>query len=400
MNISIIGMGMCDSDKLTAEAKQAVHEAGIIIGAERLLQTLPDSCTQLRLQAVAAEDILNLIRLNQNQKIAVLMSGDTGFYSGAKKLIEALPAEAVRLIPGISSVQYFASKLRRPWQDWKLVSAHGTTCDVAGHVRDNRETFFLTGGQLTVQTICQLLTHAGFGNVSVSVGENLGSTAELLKSGTAASFAQTAHAPLAVMLVDNTTPRQLVSYGFPDDSFIRGDIPMTKSEVRSVVLSKLRLRDNDVVYDIGAGTGSVSVESALLVNNGHVYAFEREDAGCRLIRENANKLCVSNLTVVSGEAPETFAGFPVPDVAFIGGSGGNLEEILKTLLSTNPQIRLVVSAVALETVAQLSSLFLRLPLSDVEAIQLSVSRARPLGEYHLMTAQNPVFIFSGTGRHE
>jgi precorrin-6Y C5,15-methyltransferase (decarboxylating) CbiT subunit len=120
---------------------------------------------------------------------------------------------------------------------------------------------------------------------------------------------------------------------------------MTKSEVRSVVLSKLRLRENDIVYDIGAGTGSVSVEAALIARSGHVYAFEREAEGCRLIRENALKLGASNLTVIEGSVPDTLNGLPVPDAVFIGGSGGSLDEIGESLLHSNPRLRLVVSAV-------------------------------------------------------
>jgi precorrin-6Y C5,15-methyltransferase (decarboxylating) len=398
MSVAIVGMGMGSPGTLTADARQALVEAEILIGAARLLDAVPDSYGCSRHSAVIADDILEIIGQNLDKKICVLMSGDVGFYSGAKKLISALPD--AELIPGVSSVQYLAALMKRPWEDWKLVSAHGKVCDVVAPVRDNAETFFLTGGELTVRTICGLLNKAGFGYCTVTVGENLGDVDERLKTGKADEFSKTEHAALAVILVENPAPRRLVSCGFPDETFVRGDIPMTKSEVRSVVLSKLRLRENDIVYDIGAGTGSVSVEAALLARCGHVYAFEREAEGCRLIRENASKLCASNITVIEGNVPEALAGLPAPDAAFIGGSGGNLEAIAEYLLGINPKIRIVVSAVALETLAQTVTLFTKLPLMNKEVVQISVSRAKLLGAYHLMLAQNPVFIFSGEGRHE
>jgi precorrin-6Y C5,15-methyltransferase (decarboxylating) len=398
MSIAIIGMGMGTSDSLTADARRAVDNAHVLIGAERLLASLPESAASIRFAAVLSDEILKIISGNRDRNICVLMSGDVGFYSGAKALVEKLSPLEPRLIPGISSVQYFAAALHRSWQNWKLASAHGKTCDAAGLVRDHGETFFLTGGTQPVEVICQRLCDAGFGRLTVTVGENLGSGAEHIKTGTAEEQALSGHEPLSVMLVDNPDPRRLVSCGFSDDMFIRGDIPMTKSEVRSVILSKLRLRDDDIVYDIGAGTGSVSVEAALLAENGHVYAFEREDEGCRLIKENALRFGAANITVVEGEAPATFGGLPAPDAAFIGGSGGSLEGILRRLLSINPAIRLVVSAVALETINEASSLFSSLPLCGVEVVQIAVSRAKKLGEHQLMLAQNPVFIFSGAGR--
>jgi precorrin-6Y C5,15-methyltransferase (decarboxylating) len=398
MSVIIVGMGMGSSGTLTSDAQKALLEADMLIGAARLLDSLPSSISSSRHVAIFADDILEIISRNNDKKICVLMSGDVGFYSGAKRLVQALPE--VKLIPGVSSVQYFAALLKRPWEDWKLVSAHGKSCDVVAPVRDNAETYFLTGGELTVQAICLALKKAGLGHCTVIVGENLGGDGECIKNGLAEMFSETGHAPLAVMLAENSAPRRLTSCGLSDEVFARGDIPMTKSEVRSIVLSKLRLRENDIVYDIGAGTGSVSVEAALLARCGHVYAFEREEEGCRLIQENAFKLGASNLTVIKGSVPDTLNGLPVPDAAFIGGSDGSLDGITEYLLNINPQIRFVVSAVALETIAQASALFARLPLTNAEVVQISVSRAKLLGEHHLMLAQNPVFIFSGEGRHE
>jgi precorrin-6Y C5,15-methyltransferase (decarboxylating) len=398
MRISIVGMGMGSPGTLTADAREAIHNADVLIGAERLLSAVPEDCRSERHTAIKPEDIMRFIDVDkQARRVCVLMSGDAGFYSGARKLLSLLDGYDVEILPGISSVQYFAARLKRPWQDWKLVSAHGIDCCAAVYARDNAETFFLTGGELSVQALCSQLNEAGFGDLLVTAGENLGCAGEAIFQDTASKLSRSANSDLAVMLVDNPSPRSLASCGLSDDAFIRGDIPMTKSEVRSVILSKLRLNENDFIYDVGAGTGSVSVEAALLAKGGHVYAFEREEAGCGLIRENAKKLGVTNLTCINGEAPNSLAWLPAPDAAFIGGSDGNLGDILEYLLRLNPSVRLVVSAVTLETLTEATAAFTRLAVTDVEIVQISVSRAKLLGDHHLMMAQNPIFIISGVG---
>lgn len=398
MTVYIVGMGMGNAGTLTGEAKEAVLTAEVVIGAGRLIAALPEDCPAERYAAVNPVEIARLIEANaQVRSICVLMSGDTGFYSGSKRLLLLLAGYTVNVLPGISSVQYFAAKLRRPWQDWKLVSAHGKSCDAASLVRDHAGTFFITGGVWTVPALCTQLNEAGLGSCVVTTGENLGSARERIRAGTAAELAQSDDHELAVMLVENPVPRTAVSCGLPDDAFLRGKMPMTKSEVRSVILSKLRLRETDIVYDVGAGTGSVSVEAALLTRSGHVYAIEREPEGCRLIKENAKKLDAFNLTCIEGKAPDAFTGLPVPDAVFIGGSSGRLMEILEQLLQLNPSVRLAISAVTLETLNTAAAAFSRLPLRDVEIVQIAVSRARQLGGHHLMMAQNPVFIISGVG---
>ena len=397
MSVHIIGMGMGTRSTMTLEAQDAILSADVIIGSDRLIRSLPEDCRAIRYAAIVTEEILRVIGLYTHQHICVLMSGDVGFYSGAARLTEALTDREVTLLPGISTVPYFAAKLKRPWQGWKLASAHGKIVDVAGLVRDHSETFFLTGGEFTAPAICRILQDAGLGHCIVSLGQNLGTEEEKIITGNAADLAVADPVTMAVLLVDNPSPRRLVSCGLTDEAFIRGNVPMTKSEVRSVVLSKLRLRDDDIFYDIGAGTGSVSIEAAFNLKNGHVFAFEQDSEGCQLIKANAKKHSIANLTLVEGEAPSTFLGLPSPTAAFIGGSGGNLEEILTRLLSLDPEIRLVLSAVALETLEAASSLFFRLPLRDVEIVQIAVSRAKKLGGHHLMTAQNPIYLFSAAG---
>lgn len=182
-----------------------------------------------------------------------------------------------------------------------------------------------------------------------------------------------------------------------DEWFIRGEIPMTKSEVRAVSVSKLELCRDNIVYDIGAGTGSVSVEAALKVPEGHVYAFEQKEEGCALIRANAEKAGVKNLTVVPGKAPESLYGYPAPDRVFLGGSSGNMEEILDLVTELNPAVQLVINVIALESLSQAMEWF-RKKGWEPEVVCMQVSRAAKRGPYHMMQAQNPIHVLTAQGQ--
>ena len=172
---------------------------------------------------------------------------------------------------------------------------------------------------------------------------------------------------------------------------------MTKCEVRSISLSKLRLTCDAVVWDVGAGTGSVSVEAALQAADGEVYAIEKKEEAVKLLKENKRKFGADNLTVVQGFAPEALLELPVPSHAFIGGSSGNLKEILEILLARNPGVRIVINAIALETVAEAVECLKTLPVCDTDIVSVSVGKAKEVGSYHMMMGQNPVYIISCTG---
>lgn len=178
-----------------------------------------------------------------------------------------------------------------------------------------------------------------------------------------------------------------------DECFIRGKIPMTKSEVRAISLSKLELKRDSIIYDIGAGTGSVSVEAALAAPEGHVYAFEQKEEGCDLIRQNRQQFGITNLTVIPGKAPESILGIPAPDRVFLGGTGGNLEEILDLVRRLNPQVRIVINMVSLETLAQITDYLKKNDLA-AEIVSVQIARARQLGGYHLMEGLNPVYVIT------
>ncbi len=178
-----------------------------------------------------------------------------------------------------------------------------------------------------------------------------------------------------------------------DDDFIRGNIPMTKSEIRAVSISKMDLRPDDILYDIGAGTGSVSVEAAGYLPRGRVYAFEEKEEGCDLIRANAERFGVENIDIIPGHAPESFRDIPAPDCAFIGGSGGCFEAVVSALITKNPKVRIVANVITLETLTAALEVFGRLSLK-AEIVCINVSVAEEAGSVHLMKARNPVYILT------
>lgn len=188
--------------------------------------------------------------------------------------------------------------------------------------------------------------------------------------------------------------------GIPDDLFIRSKVPMTKAEVRAVTIAKARLTDTHVIWDIGAGTGSISVEAALTAVQGTVFAVEKEPMAVELIKKNIERFGTENVKVYAGTAPEVLHGLPEPDRVFIGGSGGNLAEIIYYAYEKMAVGgRLVINAVVLETLSTAVETLKKLGLADLDITQVAVAKAVEVGKLHMLQSLNPVFIISGEKRH-
>lgn len=402
MKVSLVGMGPGSPALLTRAATAALARAELFIGAPRLLEPYRQGAVPCR-EAVLARDILAALEQSGAENAAVLLSGDTGFYSGAKGL-RPLLLEAgmeVETFPGVSSLQYLCAKIGTPWEDIHPASAHGRACAPAELVARHGRVFFLTGetGDQTPRALCAALKQAGWGKARAWVGSRLSYPDEEIFSGRVEEFSRRDFPPLSVLLVQGEPACPPAgTFGIPDSGFVRGQVPMTKEEVRAAALSKLRVAPGGTYWDVGAGTGSVSVAISALARDGRVLAVERDPEACGLILENAARFGAGNLTLVQGEAPAALGDLPAPDGVFVGGSGGSLEDILKTALEKNPRVRVVVAAVTLETLSRGAALLDALPFAGVEVSQITVARARELGRYHLMTGQNPVFLLSGEGQ--
>lgn len=413
--VTIIGAGPGNPDLLSRAALDAIDIADVVIGAHRALAGIDVPPDVVRCELVKTADIVAALTDAASwQRAVVVMTGDVGLFSGARRLVEALSGDAqvdVRVIPGISSASYLAARLARPWQDWRFASAHGVACDIVAEAERAGELFLVTSGGEDPSRLSGELVQAGFGDACVTVAERLSYPDERITCATASEIAGQTFDDLNVMLIDfaggagssagasraASSRWPYASSGIPDELFIRGDVPMTKQEVRAVALAKLRLTATDTVWDVGAGTGSVSIEAALVARAGSVWAVERNAAGVRLIRENADAFGCGNVHAVPGVAPEALAKLPVPDAVFVGGSAGELPSIVEAALEKNSQVRLCVPCVTVETLTEACALLSGSRFKGFEACQVSAARAEAVGSHHLMKAQNPVFLVSARG---
>lgn len=408
--VTIAGIGPGSHEAMTREVCEAIEHADCLIGARRMIE---DRCRpgQGMFEAVDPVKILEFIRSHtEYESFAVLMSGDTGFFSGTKKLLQMLEDCCVRVLPGISSLVYLCARLQTAYEDVVPVSLHGRQHDIVSEVHRHNRVFVLVGGTDGIRNLCRTLTEAGLGNVKLSIGERLSYPDEKITVGTASNLADGSYESLSAALIEKETATDetlrkgqsvngVITPGLPDDMFLRGQgtdgiVPMTKSEVRSICLSKLQLREDSVCWDLGAGTGSVAIEMALQASGGHIYAIEKKAEALDLMRYNQDRFQVKNLTVVEGSAPAVCSSLPAPDCAFIGGSDGQMRAILQLLMEKNPHVRVVATAVSLESIAELTACIHEFPFRETEVVSVSIARDRKAGKYHLMTGRNPIYIYT------
>ena len=397
--VTLLGIGMGSPKTLTLSGQEAVRNADLIVGAKRMVDAVR-FVGQDFLYEYRSKEIAEYLKAHpEYTKVVVALSGDVGFYSGAKKLAELLGPDT-EMICGISSVVYFMSKIGLSWDDAKIVSAHGKSCNLVSLIRMNRKVFSILGTGDGVRKLAEKLTFYGMGDVILHVGENLSYDNEKILAKPARELVSYEGDPLSVICAYNLGAEpELATHGIPDEEFIRGKAPMTKTEVRTVSLSKLRLPKDAICYDIGAGTGSVSVEMALRASEGAVYAIEKKEDALALLHENKKKFALDHMQIIPGTAPEALKELPVPTHAFIGGSSGNMKEIVELLLNKNPQVRIVINCITLETVGEALACIRGLEKQEIyecesEVVQLCASRSKNIGRYHMMMGENPIYIIT------
>jgi len=397
--IAVVGIGPGSCGAMTQDVSAAIQSADCLVGAKRMIDAAAHTGQNV-FYAISPEKIAAFVDEHpEYQKIAVVMSGDVGFFSGAKKLLPLLSGHRVRILPGLNSMAYLCSKLGKSYEDVVPISLHGREHNIIGEIRRNPRVFVLVGGENGMKALCADLAGAGLGQVRMCIGERLSYPDEKISVGLAEELCAGTFDPLSAALIENDRAAAIVTHGLPDALFLRSGsekavVPMTKSEIRSVSLSKLQLTVDAVCWDIGAGTGSVSIEMALQAVRGHVYAVEQKENAADLLQSNMAKFGVNNLSVIVGTAPESCKELPKPTHVFIGGSNGNMRGILSAILEKNPNARIVATAVSLESVAELTSCIRDFPFDLQEAVLVSAARSREAGTHHLMFGQNPVYIFT------
>ena len=231
----------------------------------------------------------------------------------------------------------------------------------------------------------------GLDDCVVHIGSRLGYEDECIINTLPAEYDGGAADP-AAMLIENPNNNSFIGKHLSDDEFIRGGVPMTKSEIRALSIAALDAEPNSIVYDIGAGTGSVSIELSLRAHDITVYAIERNEEALKLISENRRKFCADNIKIVNGEAPEALSELPPPDSVFIGGSGGRLDKIIGAVIEKNRDAKIVVNAISLNTASVVIDIAERLCL-DVEASLITAAHSKRAGKSMLMFGENPIYIF-------
>lgn len=442
LQITLAGIGMGAETLLTEEVRNRIAEADYVFGAKRMIESVKKLCKQnvKKYNCYLSKDIIPLIEnIQENSaKIVILFSGDTGFYSGCEKLYNELCKHKgmgkAEVLPGISSLSVLSARTGISWQDAKILSTHGVEpalwksrlLDAAKH---EKKTFFLTSGVADVEEIGNLLSSEfakeEWKNLKIYLGYQLSYPQEWVRCLTVDELCKLMNRDhndgwqdslqnslqedpqdqlqdkpeeglYAGMLINEQPKKHRLTPGYPDDMFIRGQVPMTKEEVRSVSICKLHLTEDAVVYDIGSGTGSVSVEIAALSPRVQVYAMEVNGEAVSLLEENCKQFGLHNIRCIRTKAPDGLEDLPVATHAFIGGSKGNLREILWTLYRKNNHMRIVVNAVSMETICQMQELLKELPVEQEEILQLSVTKTKQLGGYHMLQAANPVYIYAFT----
>lgn len=418
--IILSGIGMGNTDGMTREAYHAFEEAEVIFGAERMLENLPGK--GIKVPYYRADDIISyLIEHPQYTKVAAAFSGDSGFYSGAQSMKKALEEanekgilkSETTILPGISSVSALAARLGVSWNDAVLASIHGRRTNVVNLVRKNTKVFLLLSGKNDFEMLVNKFREAGINNVKISVGYRLSYPDEKLFTFYLDEFEtklfDLQEGVYTCLIENEDCEEQILTPGIDDEIFLRTKVPMTKNEVRVLSISRLELTKNAVVYDVGSGTGSVSIECARLSPDIFVFAIEQKEEAANLTKENAVRFGLSDqIVVINKKAPEGFEELPTPTHVFIGGSSGALSDILsaiqkKLIVKENTKgktdkaskgVRVVINAVSLETIAQITKLIQTYPVKHVQLTQIQASRAHKLGSYNLMQAQNPVLIAS------
>lgn len=414
MEITLAGIGMGNRESLTKEVCEKIEEADILIGAERMLESYRPRMEKkpfyLAKQIIPYLHEIQKKYLMESLKVVILFSGDSGFYSGCQALYHALQEEinagqfqaGIRIMPGISSVAFLAACIGESYQDAAICSMHGKELyNLARRIKTEQKTFMIMSGVKDVNRLGDALIKAGMTQCEIITGYQLSYAEQQIRKRTPKECLELKEEGLYTCFVKNPNPiHKNLTHGISDGEFIRDKVPMTKEEVREISICKLKLHQGAVVFDIGSGTGSIAMEMAGLSPDIQVYAIEQKKEAVSLTQQNKEKFQLENVTVIEAKAPEGLQDLPKATHAFIGGSGGNLKEILQALYEMNPKMRVVINAISMETICEIKEIRTLYPIENEEIVQMQVSRAKEVGKYHLMQAENPVWICAFKFREE
>lgn len=401
--VVLAGVGMAPAD-VTARVREWLERAEVLAGGKRHLEWFADlPAEKIPLVSPMDESLRRIVAVSSERKTAVLASGDPLFFGIGRRLVERLGPERIITFPNVTAVQALFSRLGLPWDGVAVRSLHGR--DDRSWLRVLRDTGKLalyTDAVRSPAAVARELLEAGMTDCDLAVGEDLGLPAERVRWMSAREASESDFSPLNVMAIIRCpeaavrgvgAPEALEPvFGLPDEAFHHRYGLITKMEIRSVVLAKLGLIPGQVLWDLGAGSGSVAVEAARTVRLAGVFAVEKRTERVEDIRANVRRLALGDVTVICGDAVEAVAELPDPDRVFIGGSGGRLEALLAAAAARlRAGGRMVVTAATLETVETARSFFARRGFA-CDITQIQVNRSSPIGSATRFEPLNPVFI--------
>ena len=402
--LTIAGIGPGSPGYLLPETIQRMEEAHTVIAARRVLPMLEDCCHKsgttfapMRKIRPTLEQVDDL--LSSGCDVVLFVSGDPLMYSLYHTILDDEISRNwnIEIIPGIGSLQMLGAAVGETMEEAEIVSVHGrfkTPGSVALTVTEHEKTFFLCSKEQGPAWLSKIMLDFGLDHVKVFAGANLSYDNEIIDAGSPQEMAGKEFPGLSVAMIKNPSPRKVTRARFlSDEDFERAKTPMTKEEIRVLILHKLKLALDDVVWDVGAGTGSVTIECARQAAYGSVHAVERDETALELIAKNKEKFGTENVTIHAGEAIDVLDDLPVPDKVFVGGSGGQLDLVLQKIAAFPRKVKVVVSAVTLETIAETGDLLGRYD-PDYDVIQATIGRGRKIGSYHILDTNNPVMIFT------
>jgi precorrin-6Y C5,15-methyltransferase (decarboxylating) len=396
--IYVIGAGVEGQEGFPRRVLELIGKADLLLGGERQLELFPDFPGEKVTIGSNLGEVVERLKKNERRAV-VLASCDPLFFGIGRYLLRNLPDEELEFVPNVSSVQYAFAKIKEPWDDAVFVSAHGRGLKGAvDRIVANDKAAVLTDEENTPKAIAAELIERGRDGYAAWLCENLGTAEERIIATDVKGLLEIEAAPLNVLILikeyEAGGDEYVPTLGIPDEEFASIKKLITKEEIRVVTLAKLKLRHDMTLWDLGAGSGSVSIEADHLLPNGRIFAVERNPQCIEFIKENLNKFNARHVTLIEGEAPECLETLPDPDRVFIGGSGGNLWEILEAIdLRLPAEGRVVINAVTLDTLTAATEYFDNAGY-QVEVTTVNIARTRPLTDYKMFEAYNPVYIIA------
>ena len=401
--IVIIGMGLGPED-LTARHLNIIKRADVLLAGKRLLDFFDDLPVQKKPIGRNLDEITEFILAHmKTQFIVVLASGDPLFFGIGQRIVNAVGRDYVRIYPNVSSVAAAFARIKEPWDKAAIVSLHGRANEhrLDDCLSQKQLVAVLTDPIHNPAWLAKRLLEKGLVNFKLCVLESLGSSSERVNWYQPDQAAKMVFADPNLVIIKREPSAAGEGchpfVGMPDDWFDHSEGLITKSEIRAVTLSKLRLRPDHVVWDLGAGSGSIAVEASLLAKAGRVFAVEKKSERIRQIQSNKIRFGATNLEVIQAELPEGLEQLPPPDRIFIGGGGRHLARIIQAAIAVlKPGGVMVVNTVLLSNVTQtLETLKERGLRTDIVQVQISRGHDMPWGER--LEAQNPVWIITAMG---